>query len=359
MDRCPAEICIHIFSYACVDGGRTGRSLSLVSKYISEASKAVRLQSLVVCGHKLPPFLEMLANLRSDVRRCQHLFISDVEEEVAERMRVANAKQKARVQAGSAEKDEEDVELETLASRFYTDEEEKSVYYCISRILELNSSTLRTLTISIMNLQRSILFPISIPFLVYLSLISLNSQGHGKLELSDKQLPHLPSLNHLHVVHIRSSPFMHSISRIAPCLTQFRATGRRCDPFLGYLPKSTKKVLVQPTYHWRSRAMGVLGQLRQRLMLLWEISQAREQSESPLIILLAHRNRTSWLGDEFEFLEYGFHDALQDWRSVVESMSTFWDIEEEDPEVTKNHFDMLQRSQCSRVGGPTLFQAWG
>jgi len=52
MERCPTEIWNHIFSDACIDNGITGRSLSLVSKYVQETSKSVKLQSLSVHGPK-------------------------------------------------------------------------------------------------------------------------------------------------------------------------------------------------------------------------------------------------------------------------------------------------------------------
>lgn len=50
MDHLPPEICHHIYSKACTDGGKTGRSLALVSKYIHETSKAYRLQSVSLRG---------------------------------------------------------------------------------------------------------------------------------------------------------------------------------------------------------------------------------------------------------------------------------------------------------------------
>lgn len=49
-DHCPLEICHEIFQYACTDGGKTGRSLALVSKYIRNASKPYRLQSIIIAG---------------------------------------------------------------------------------------------------------------------------------------------------------------------------------------------------------------------------------------------------------------------------------------------------------------------
>ncbi|KIM83561.1 hypothetical protein PILCRDRAFT_6983 [Piloderma croceum F 1598] len=50
MEPIPSEILALIFSYACTDDGYTGRSLSLVSRYISDVSKPYKLQSVAVRG---------------------------------------------------------------------------------------------------------------------------------------------------------------------------------------------------------------------------------------------------------------------------------------------------------------------
>jgi hypothetical protein len=50
MESIPPEILSLIFSYACTDDGYTGRSLSLVSRYISDVSKPYKLQSVAVRG---------------------------------------------------------------------------------------------------------------------------------------------------------------------------------------------------------------------------------------------------------------------------------------------------------------------
>lgn len=298
---------------------------------------------MVVCGRKLRPFLEMLIDLGPDIRRCQHLFLSDVDEEIAERIRIFNAKRKALAQAGDPKQYDKDLELEALAFTSYSDnDDERSMYGCLRRIVELNASTLETLAISVMHIQTTILFPISFPLLVDLSLISLNLFGHPHLELSDAPFPSLPALRRLHVVCLWEASFMHSISQIAPHLTHFRVTGKGCIAFLPleFLPESIKKVLVQPSYLWNSTPG--LNQLRYQTMTLRTIAQAREQEICPHIIMLSPRDKPSWLAGGIEFWDYGFHDALRDWRDMVEGEEIFWDIVEEDPEVTKAAYRMLQ-----------------
>ena len=46
MDGLAVEVIEKIAAFACTDGGRTGLSLSLTSKYIREATRAVRFHSV-------------------------------------------------------------------------------------------------------------------------------------------------------------------------------------------------------------------------------------------------------------------------------------------------------------------------
>ena len=48
MEHCPVELLHVIASYACTDGGRTGSSLSLVSRHIRTATSQARFQSVVL-----------------------------------------------------------------------------------------------------------------------------------------------------------------------------------------------------------------------------------------------------------------------------------------------------------------------
>ncbi|KAJ3509310.1 hypothetical protein NMY22_g16342 [Coprinellus aureogranulatus] len=60
MDRLPAELWMYICSLACTDGGRTGRSLALVSRCINALSKPCRLQYLSLTT---PRQIHLLADL--------------------------------------------------------------------------------------------------------------------------------------------------------------------------------------------------------------------------------------------------------------------------------------------------------
>lgn len=77
MTRIPPEICESIFALACVDTGTTARSLSLVSKYISETSRPYRFQSISLHGFKeITIFLKLLNQTEPVLRRVRYLFMS-------------------------------------------------------------------------------------------------------------------------------------------------------------------------------------------------------------------------------------------------------------------------------------------
>jgi hypothetical protein len=72
----PFEICEAIFAFACTDDGSTGRSLSLVSRSIRNASRGVKYQCLAVTGRQAEPLCMVLNNLPESDRRIRHLFFS-------------------------------------------------------------------------------------------------------------------------------------------------------------------------------------------------------------------------------------------------------------------------------------------
>ncbi|KAF7981935.1 hypothetical protein HWV62_30711 [Athelia sp. TMB] len=77
MDRTPFEIWTKISSYACTDLGSTGRSLSLVSRFIREASAPAKLQSLSAHGlQQIIAFHETLLRTPRHLRRVRYLLLS-------------------------------------------------------------------------------------------------------------------------------------------------------------------------------------------------------------------------------------------------------------------------------------------
>ncbi|KAJ3476882.1 hypothetical protein NLI96_g10853 [Meripilus lineatus] len=78
LDVFPTEIWAMIFEQACTDDGTTGRSLSLVSRYVSQVSRPMKYNSIVLQGHKkIKRFLKhLLAHSNDDVPKVRHLLIN-------------------------------------------------------------------------------------------------------------------------------------------------------------------------------------------------------------------------------------------------------------------------------------------
>ena len=78
MDSCPNEILGLIFSEACSDDGRTGRSLSSVSRRVRCASRRYALQSVALYGHnQISTFAFILDQVDPEDRHVCHLYLTD------------------------------------------------------------------------------------------------------------------------------------------------------------------------------------------------------------------------------------------------------------------------------------------
>ena len=76
LSNCPLELCQRIFKYACTDDGTTGRSLSLVSKYIRDTSKPYKLQSISIAGaDQATHFVQLLQRTPEPYRHVCYLSI--------------------------------------------------------------------------------------------------------------------------------------------------------------------------------------------------------------------------------------------------------------------------------------------
>ncbi|KAK7690158.1 hypothetical protein QCA50_006807 [Cerrena zonata] len=76
MDKCPPEVHGRIFYFACLDDGTTGRSLSLVSRYVREVVLPYQWQSLRLMGiDNLKGFKMNAMNFDVLRRPVYHLFI--------------------------------------------------------------------------------------------------------------------------------------------------------------------------------------------------------------------------------------------------------------------------------------------
>ncbi|EKM49564.1 uncharacterized protein PHACADRAFT_106063, partial [Phanerochaete carnosa HHB-10118-sp] len=76
MDHCPVELWLRFASLACTDGGKTGCSLSLVSRYVRDATKRFRYQSIAIISEQsLISFARLIQNTIPSPANIYHLFV--------------------------------------------------------------------------------------------------------------------------------------------------------------------------------------------------------------------------------------------------------------------------------------------
>jgi len=191
MDRCPAEICSEIYAFACVDDGRTGRALSLVSKYTRETSKPYKLQSISVIGYnQLLAFADLVENTPLHLRQVKCIFISAHPRSTASDPRALTPEYARRQQA----------------------------YAAVGRILKAISSFVTIVHAFFVFYRPFPLLPVSLPALVELTV-------HGPTEtlMDFDENIQFQSLKHLHLSSF-CSPFyiLGSVSKLTPSLAHLR-----------------------------------------------------------------------------------------------------------------------------------------
>jgi hypothetical protein len=304
MDKMPPEICTKIFSYACLDTGYTGRSLSLVSKYIHDTSQSVKLQSIALHGQSQTlAFAEMLKQMLPypHLRRIRYLFIAidapysypnpdETPDSVGRRAHAAiNASRKMGVAI-----------VEILRG--------------VGESLELLEMVLASQVASYLDIPQS---PIPLPRLKELTTHGIFPFGQPGETIGLNLEP--CQLRRLHIarsVHVHSDDLYGCIAKSAPSLTHLRfsdlharyyfagdleaALGSR-EPVLdqsrnpsriGRLPTSIERVLVQPLpppsqgrcgplpikYMSFLRELRLLNRKNERLVLL-KAQEGRLQSQ--------------------------------------------------------------------------------
>ncbi|KAF8875705.1 hypothetical protein BD779DRAFT_1449908 [Infundibulicybe gibba] len=191
MDRCPPEIWDTIFTYACVDSGITGRSLSLVSRRMSEISRPMKLQSVSVIGfHQLLAFASLLETIPAEHRHVRYIFISAHARNTASDPKVLTPEYSRRTQA----------------------------YAAFRRILHAIAPTLAVLHAFFIFYRPFPLVPVPLPALTELAL-------HGPLEGAAAIDPHahFPALRYLHLTSFSSPAYiLGPLACTTPALTHLR-----------------------------------------------------------------------------------------------------------------------------------------
>ncbi|KAF9481345.1 hypothetical protein BDN70DRAFT_831326 [Pholiota conissans] len=192
MDRCPPEICSEIYAFACLDGGRTGRSLSLVSKFTNETSKPYKLQSISLIGHaQIYAFADLVERTPEHLRRVKSIFVSAHSRETA-------------------------ILPRAVAPEYHRRSE---VYAALKRILTAIAPCVEIAHVFLVFFRPFVLLPVSLPHLEELVI-------HGAIEPSTTPFNpqiYFPSLKYLWLTSSGSPTFLlQKVLPVAPILEQLR-----------------------------------------------------------------------------------------------------------------------------------------
>jgi hypothetical protein len=247
--KCPPELCSIIFALACLDNVTTGRSLSLVSKYISDTSKPYKLQSLAVRNlYHAEGLATTLRKLSYSERRIVHLFVvcdyPRMYTNVVANVNVNNAGQEQsawlqvhqRLSLGCGR---HPYHIYPIIEELYT--------LAIVQILTLVSPTLRSLSISVSTCGLWVGLPgvPNLPLLEELTLAYKSEHLTTRLLQSFRQLPALRYLDLAQYSDCGCSPhsLVAKIEHLAPSLTTLHV------PYiLSHGPKSLSNY-EQPRVH--------------------------------------------------------------------------------------------------------------
>lgn len=75
MERCPVEVWQRILSLACTDGGYTGCSLSLVSRFMRDAVEPICFHSVMLIGRERCTAFATLLDRSTTQKTIRHLFV--------------------------------------------------------------------------------------------------------------------------------------------------------------------------------------------------------------------------------------------------------------------------------------------
>ena len=187
MHYIPDELWIMIFRLVCLDGGTTGRRLSLVSKYIHEVSKPVKFQSIILRGfNETVAFLSLLRATPQRHICIYHLFVY------------------------------EDCGCYTL---------HRSLTAPLNRILLIVGPALRTLVIRFDHSLTRPLFPLILPVLEELTIFSASDEHVLPYTEPIKPLPCLKRIHYAGRFAQHGGAMFSNLCEMAPNFTHFRYTG--------------------------------------------------------------------------------------------------------------------------------------
>jgi hypothetical protein len=215
----PAEVWGKIFELSCNDGGQTGRSLALVSRYMNAVSKPYQYQSIILVG---PRAIEHFANLltsQPEYRRVKHLFMSTFRPDPTVLdfiLQVPLQPQNKPPVSPSPHRYLPDLVLKT----------NHTILSDMYRILEFIAPSIRNLHILMDFYREEIFFPMAFPKLEELSIQGpFHDHYDCNEEFCDTLYPSIPSLRRLYLTDvftcINDRTYL-AIRHYAPYLTHLR-----------------------------------------------------------------------------------------------------------------------------------------
>jgi hypothetical protein len=363
MDRTPPELCEKIYSFACTDTGYTGRSLSLVSKYIHDTSKPVKLQSIAIHGYdQMLAFAALLDKTPPHLRRVRNLLIASRGWDVESNENPYQCWYDARFELHQFR--QEDFTEEEGVKQKKALEEECDRQYAIGyrkvvakqkedevrgrKGASAFESILLNVSFSLETLEVDLEYHSSRYQTKFVGLPRLTDlTTHGKFPLMPES--HTPtlmpcrSLRRLHIdahsPNTHTSYFFHSIATFAPDLTHLCISGLQQDEWLGgylevalglrepgiyesqvaRLPETIKIVLIKPDAP--PLPNGRCGTARLRYKQLLSGSRALQKKDDRVVLLRA-RPPSILSKDESQFM-----DKLDesDWLYRISGADRFWD----------------------------------
>lgn len=230
MDRCPVELWSSIFSFACTDGGSTGRSLALAARWTNNLSLPFRLQSISATNTKqIVSLANVLDMAHPNHRRVRSLVLSNA--------------QITHFTSGDGKIHQTMYGVDTCTSQ----QESFIIAHAILRILTAVADTLYTLDMDFSQSDSIPCFPYTLVPTALPHLVELRLKGTRSAPTLPAPMRPLPSLKrldiHLTKCHrwgIEEWSLLEDLPSIAPELDVLYATGLVwCGNLPEYLRRTT------------------------------------------------------------------------------------------------------------------------
>lgn len=249
MEKAPMEIWGRIFSFACIDDGYTGHSLSQVSRYFRMASNHYQLQSVALSGRdQIQRFADLLENTHPRCRSVRYLYVSEslARDDIARGQDLAQRYPHRLSPAEMESLSPEDLVRKYMLHECHSDdwicimrkvismrglpqmkqqlaaERQQSLSATLLRILQLVSSNLQTLTMCMDKECPDAFFAVSFPRLTELHLVTTSDPTYSHINAELRKVHILPSLTHLHLTNC--AELLEAFGNRVPCLAHLRLT---------------------------------------------------------------------------------------------------------------------------------------